>query len=212
MDVRVSVEDTLLSIHLSVNGNPTFWTIEINHPLVPVLSQITQGSFKGLELHPLYIVDEPEHLGDEIPIIDNEAPNLLDRVKEGLLYHSPEPCEDGVNGSYFLKDKEGTTIAIFKPKDEEGKRSPKKKKEEDVESLDRGIVDGEGAQREVAAFLLDRNHFASVPQTIMATLENFTVDGVDKGDKTGSLQEFVVNDGSPRTLDLQFSLYTKCTR
>jgi len=102
----------------------------------------------------------------------------------------PEPIEEGVNGAYFMKNEEGQTIAIFKPKDEEGSRSPKKSKDDNDEILDRGIHDGEGIQREVAAYFLDKDHFAGVPETLMAELE------IDGATRIGSLQRFVENDGA----------------
>jgi len=206
MSVRVSVETSTVSIQVMVNGFP--FTIEIEHPLVGVLLHIAKGSFQGVELHPLYIVENDTDLGalrdfllQEKEELAPPPPKLLVDVQEGLGFHEPEFCEEGVNGSYFMKNKNGQTVAIFKPADEEGRLSPKRKKsseddDEETPIVDRGIADGEGAQREVAAYLLDRKHFSSVPETITATFESFKVAGVEMGPKTGSLQEFVENDGS----------------
>lgn len=213
--IRVSVEEQTLTIHVGVE-NPI--TIEIEHPLVGVLSQVTNGSLKNFDLHPLYIVEDRSRDPSKNSIATNntanpsstaafqlreeehtlppvQLPQLLKSIIEGLDHHSPVPCEIGVNGTYFLKDKNGDTAAIFKPSDEEGSRSPKKAYE-DIPFVDRGIADGEGVQREVAAFLLDHDHFSGVPETLVATFDHFTVDGTDCGTKTGSLQAFVENDGS----------------
>jgi len=137
----------------------------------------------------LYIIENRKASNnDSVEFQHNEESELLAQVKEGLEYHEPEACEDGVNGTYFMKDAEANTIAVFKPNDEEGNSSPKKMK--DNETIDRGILDGEGAQREFAAYLLDKDHFAGVPETELVELE---LNGVNK---MGSLQRFVDNDGA----------------
>jgi len=126
---------------------------------------------------------------------------LLDLVLEGLGYHEPELCEEGVNGTYFLRNKAGHRIAVFKPIDEEGENddNPKRASYEE-QFVNKGILPGEGAQREVAAYLLDRDHFHAVPQTTMAVLSHpcFRSSTSTGGivTKIGSLQEFVDNDGS----------------
>jgi len=54
---------------------------------------------------------------------------LIKTVEEGFeAEQEPELCEDGVNGTYFLKNKHGKRIAVFKPQDEEGNsfHNPKK--------------------------------------------------------------------------------------
>jgi len=56
---------------------------------------------------------------------------LVKTVEEGFeAGQEPELCEDGVNGTYFLKNKHGKRIAVFKPQDEEGNsfHNPKKKR------------------------------------------------------------------------------------
>jgi len=130
--------------------------------------------------------------------------SLLHLVKEGLLYHPPELCDEGLNGTYFLRNKEGQKIAVFKPKDEEGDNVDNPKREAHEFVVNKGILPGEGAQREVAAYLLDRGHFHSVPQTIMAELSHpsFRSSASNGGivTKIGSLQEFIENDGSAEDL------------
>jgi len=195
MNVQISVENSTVSIEVYVRVFGPF-TIAIAHPLVSVLNHIAKGSIQGDELNPLYIVEDGTEVNEILHETKKEElqAKLLVDVVEGLEVHPPEVCMEGINGSYLMKDKEGKTIAIFKPRDEEGRNSPKRS--EDDEILDRGIVDGEGAQREIAAYLLDRNHFSGVPETILATFQSFMVEGVEKGPKTGSLQAFVDNDGS----------------
>lgn len=139
-----------------------------------------------------------------IEVIPNSAASCLDlisRVREGLLYHSPELCEEGVNGTYFLKDKNGKKIAVFKPQDEEGNSDNNPKRSPDDNLSNKGILPGEAAVREVAAYLLDREHFYGVPRTLMVkithTFDNAPGNYSEKlTTKIGSLQEFIDNDGS----------------
>jgi hypothetical protein len=197
---RISLDETTLSIHLAYNG--ALFTVKIGHPLLAVLDHLKQGSWKTVSnIDPLYIVegrvtngrkDDVLEASDATPLPE---PELLARVKEGLDYFNPELCEEGVNGTYFMKDKNGQKIAVFKPMDEEGRASPKKDSA-DVEIVNRGILDGEGVQRELAAYLLDKDHFSGVPQTFLVDVPNFQIDGVSMGTKTGSLQEFVENVGA----------------
>jgi len=134
-------------------------------------------------------------------IISSPRESLLELVLEGLVYHEPELYEEGVNGTYFLRNKAGQRIAVFKPIDEEGDNDDNPKRSFNGEQfVNKGILPGEGAQREVAAYLLDRDHFHAVPQTTMAVLSHpsFRSSTMDGGivTKIGSLQEFIDNDGS----------------
>jgi DNA-directed RNA polymerase subunit N (RpoN/RPB10) len=128
--------------------------------------------------------------------------NLIKTVREGLEIHEPELCEEGINGTYFMKNKQGKRIAVFKPADEEGNtdNNPKRSDENQGEFVNNGILAGEGAQREVAAYLLDHEHFSGVPRTTMVTLSHpsFRSSTESNGEvtKTGSLQEYIDNDGA----------------
>jgi len=141
-----------------------------------------------------------------IQLVDEPCfrPKLADLISEaivGLENHPPELCEEGVNGTYFMKDKTGKVVAVFKPSDEEGnsvnnpKRTPRRNSSpklveadpseqlqfEDLE-LDepdcvpekKGIRPGEAAQREVAAYMLDCFHgnFYGVPRTAMVNVKD----------------------------------------
>jgi hypothetical protein len=134
---------------------------------------------------------------------------LIAKAREGLKVHAPELCVEGVNGTYFLKDKEGRKIAVFKPQDEEGasehnpklkSRSASPKKGSWVgtggvtsSKVRKDFKVGEASYREVAAYLLDRkHHFYGVPNTCMVRIAYPTW----KSEKIGSLQEFVMNDGA----------------
>lgn len=188
--------------------------LEVDHPVVGFLGQLSQGTSKAFGLcDPLQIVnldqnevgnngqEERRQQQEEGEEQVKKISEFLSRVEEGLLYHAPERVEEGVNGTYFMRDKEGTVIAIFKPKDEEGSsdNNPKKSDDEEDEFVARGISVGDRAIREVAAYQLDKGHFSGVPETVMATLSHPTfvpAAGADTCKKTGSLQAFVENDGA----------------
>ncbi|PUZ75177.1 hypothetical protein GQ55_1G129500 [Panicum hallii var. hallii] len=112
---------------------------------------------------------------------------------------------EGSGGVYLMKDQSGeSNIAVFKPIDEEpmAENSPRGLPfSVDGEGLKRDTRVGEGALREVAAYLLDhpidgcRSHdgtgFSGVPPT--ALVRSFHM---GKELKIGSLQMFVENQGS----------------
>jgi len=200
--MSLQLNETTLSIHLAFNGVPL--TVRIGHPLLAILGQLKWGSFKTVSfIEPLYIVNDESYEDEIYPRSSVQAtdakplsePSLLTKVKEGLKSFSAELCEEGINGTYFMKDKDGELIAVFKPYDEEGKCSPKKT-QDDEGYVNRGIAEGEGVQREVAAYLLDKDHFSGVPETFMVEIPNFKISGEDVGTKFGSLQEFVQNEGA----------------
>eukprot|EP01119_Soliformovum_irregulare_P014141 TRINITY_DN3844_c0_g1_i1.p1 TRINITY_DN3844_c0_g1~~TRINITY_DN3844_c0_g1_i1.p1 ORF type:complete len:387 (-),score=43.51 TRINITY_DN3844_c0_g1_i1:61-1221(-) len=130
-------------------------------------------------------------------ILAGESGTILDQlvasVEKGLESHAPEICEEGVNGTYFVKDEEGQTIAIFKPEDEEGDSAsnPKFSAGEGSSDLSKGLKQGEGVLREVAAYMLDHSHFSGVPPTCLVQWNQFR----DHETVQGSLQQFVSNDG-----------------
>jgi len=130
--------------------------------------------------------------------LSSDELTLIRNIEEGFeAGFEPELCEEGINGTYFLKDKNGNKIGVFKPKDEEGNspQNPKKNNNEEEKELDstKGIKEGEATLREVAAYLLDSSKFHGVPLTFMAevshpSFSNQTV-------KIGSIQSFVKHDG-----------------
>jgi len=149
---------------------------------------------------------------EDFQSLDPSFATLIEQARQGLKKHAPELCDEGVNGTYFLKNTQGKKIAVFKPQDEEGasEHNPKRKRSADKGSWSRGsrtssfdIVTsskvrkdfkvGEASYREVAAYLLDRkHHFYGVPNTCLVKI---TYPGW-KSEKIGSLQEFVMNDGA----------------
>jgi len=132
---------------------------------------------------------------------NKEFSQLVSSVQEGFeAGNEPDLCEEGVNGTYFLNDKNGNKIAVFKPQDEEGNSNsnPKNNSSQDDESKGLliqgkgGIKEGEASQREVAAYLLDKQNFFGVPVTQMISISH---PYFNSNNKIGSLQAFVISDG-----------------
>jgi hypothetical protein len=116
----------------------------------------------------------------------------------------PELAPSGSGGSYFLYDPHRAVVAVFKPMDEEPnmRNNPRglapsphaptlSAAAADAKELciRRGILPGEGAYREIAAYLLDHGHRAGVPATAPVLLTY-----PDGSAKHGSLQQFVRSD------------------
>ena len=116
---------------------------------------------------------------------------------------APELAPSGTGGSYFLYDTNRTVVAVFKPVDEEpnmrnnprgnalspqpvsfspGSTPPKEL------YVRRGILPGQGAYREIAAYLL-AGSWAGVPATAPVRLRY-----PDGSAKHGSLQQFIKSD------------------
>jgi hypothetical protein len=127
-------------------------------------------------------------------------------AREGLASGQlPQLAPSGSGGSYFLRSAAGQKVALFKPADEEpfGANNPRHMGcSPDGHGLRKGIRPGEGAIREVAAYVLDHGHFAGVPPTAMVTCQPNMLPGSlgssVHGAKVGSLQQFV-----PATTDCE---------
>jgi len=119
-----------------------------------------------------------------------EDNKFLHDVAQGLKSYSPELIEEGEGGSYFLRNVQGHLLAVFKPSDEDpySPRNPKLKGRPPLEQR-RGILPGEAAIREVAAYLLDHQHFAGVPQTLRVKLND-----PYRGQVEGSIQRYQSHD------------------
>ncbi|KAK6250738.1 hypothetical protein SCA6_004743 [Theobroma cacao] len=152
----------------------------------------------------------------ELPLVIKE---LIDLTFNGLERgNKPIRSSEGSGGAYFMQDSSGQKyISVFKPIDEEpmAVNNPQGLPLSlDGEGLKKGTRVGEGALREVAAYLLDHRMagphsfdgggkgFAGVPPTVMVKClhkgfnypEGYGYD--PKNIKIGSLQMFVNNVGS----------------
>lgn len=147
--------------------------------------------------------------------LSSDISNMLDSASEGLQKgKKPIISSEGTGGTYFMQHPSGNKyVAVFKPIDEEpmAVNNPQGLPvTSNGEGLKRGTKVGEGALREVAAYILDHPRkpgdmetgFAGVPPTIMAKClnEEFNhpkgYDGGPKNIKVGSLQMFMKNCGS----------------
>lgn len=186
----------------------------------------------------LSVVAEESQLGDRViqesdigftspwiePVIVNPkielSPGIEDLVRSAFAGlekgNLPVMSSEGSGGAYFLQDESGQKyVAVFKPIDEEpmAENNPRGFPVSlDGEGLKRGTRVGEGALREVAAYILDHPiggrrlflsdevGFSGVPPTVMVRCLKGCFgypDGYEeKGFKIGSLQMFVKNRGS----------------
>ncbi|KAI7732965.1 hypothetical protein M8C21_004251 [Ambrosia artemisiifolia] len=140
--------------------------------------------------------------------------DLINSTYDGLLKgNNPIRSSEGTGGAYFMMDASGGKyLSVFKPMDEEPKavNNPRGLPlSEDGEGLKKGTTVGEGALREVAAYLLDHPKggrrsisgedmgFSGVPPTFLARCLHKGFNHPDSvKEKIGSLQMFVENDGS----------------
>ncbi|KAJ1408200.1 Ubiquitin-like domain superfamily [Sesbania bispinosa] len=165
---------------------------------------------------PLESKDQRVHVGE------NRTKQIqLAKVPSGIGLkkgNRPIRSSEGTGGTYFMQDTTGQEhVSVFKPMDEEpmAVNNPRGlPSSSDGEGLKRGTRVGEGALREVAAYVLDhpRNGprlvsgeeigFSGVPPTVMVQClhqEFHHPNGYafsSKHVKIGSLQKFMNNDGN----------------
>lgn len=128
-----------------------------------------------------------EFAPDPIPLDMKKA---LISVSMGILDGAkPQLVSEGMGGVYFCRDQRGTIHAVFKPHDEEpcGPNNPKNLEGTlGSPSIKPGILSGEQADREVAAYVLDHGRFAGVPTTLLVSMDTEA-----NKSKLGSFQVFV---------------------
>ncbi|PNY00097.1 putative phosphatidylinositol 4-kinase type 2-beta [Trifolium pratense] len=145
--------------------------------------------------------------------------DMINSTYEGLKKgNRPIRSSEGTGGTYFMQDSTGQEhVSVFKPLDEEpmAVNNPRGlPSSTNGEGLKRGTRVGEGALREVAAYVLDHPRsgprlvtgeeigFSGVPPTVMVQClhqEFHHPNGYacsSKHVKIGSLQKFVNNDGN----------------
>lgn len=147
--------------------------------------------------------------GVVLPLPEFMEPCFLRLVKEcndGFRNgYVPQLSNSGSGGTYLLKNGFNLTVAVYKPEDEEpfAPNNPRNHRGTMHQvGLRKGILSGEAAKREVAAYLVDHQGFAGVPLTTRVEAchrsfcyknEGHSVQG-NTGLKIGSLQEFVTFD------------------
>ncbi|KAG4999071.1 hypothetical protein JHK87_020143 [Glycine soja] len=213
-------------IHLIIKKSVKVRTTPIHKDLN--LSVVAPGeSVKHKRDKHVQIAKVPPDVGFWLePIIVNPKiiffPFLWDMVKstfEGLKKgNHPVRSSEGTGGTYFMQDSTGQEhVSVFKPMDEEpmAVNNPKGlPNSSNGEGLKRGTKVGEGALREVAAYLLDHPKsgprlasgeavgFSGVPPTVMVQCLHQEFNhpngfaSSSKHVKIGSLQKFISNDGN----------------
>ncbi|KAI3820156.1 hypothetical protein L1987_14014 [Smallanthus sonchifolius] len=123
----------------------------------------------------------------------------------------PVPVNGGLGGAYYFRNLEGESVAIVKPTDEEpfAPNNPKGfiGKVLGQPGLKQSVKVGEAGFREVAAYLLDHDHFARVPLTSLVKITHsiFNLNDCVSGNtiqnneevtvsKIASLQQFIPHD------------------
>ncbi|KAL3533420.1 hypothetical protein ACH5RR_006941 [Cinchona calisaya] len=141
-------------------------------------------------------------------IAGNGAPRVRALVVEVVIAMAsgvnPEPVSTGLGGAYFMRSKNGNTIAIAKPIDEEplAFNNPKgfAGRMLGQPGLKHSIRIGETGFRELAAYVLDHGGFAGVPPTALVRMPQtkFNVNSSESISappyKIASLQRFVDHD------------------
>ncbi|KAJ6847995.1 phosphatidylinositol 4-kinase gamma 5-like [Iris pallida] len=135
--------------------------------------------------------------------------DVMKAIKSGV---DPIPVHSGLGGAYYFRNRIGESVAIVKPTDEEpfAPNNPKGfvGKALGQPGLKRSVRVGETGFREVAAYLLDYDHFANVPPTVLVKITHsiFHVnEGVNCGkshdrqqkaaiSKIASFQQFIPHD------------------
>jgi len=132
----------------------------------------------------------------------------IHQARQGLAAGlAPRLATEGTGGTYFLRSaRQQRNVVVFKPADEEPFAPENPRGFAGTlgsEGLKPGILSGEGHIREVAAFLLDHDHFAGVPATVLAELTHPALNHRKRAElasennsafKVGSLQDFVEFD------------------
>ncbi|KAM7483103.1 hypothetical protein LguiB_007686 [Lonicera macranthoides] len=131
---------------------------------------------------------------------------IVKAIRNGI---EPIPINSGLGGAYYFRNIKGESVAIVKPTDEEplAPNNPKGLlgKALGQPGLKNSVRVGETGFREVAAYLLDHEHFANVPPTALIKISHsiFNVNGSVNGNKLqnkkkvskiASLQKFIPHD------------------
>lgn len=97
--------------------------------------------------------------------------SVVKAIKSGM---DPIPIHNGLGGAYYFRNSKGESVAIVKPTDEEpfAPNNPKGfiGKALGQPGLKKSVRVGETGFREVAAYLLDYDHFANVPPTVLVKI------------------------------------------
>lgn len=186
------------------NDSPLLLTRNFIHRSLstPCLSPTGRDIQQSDQSGPIEILGCSNHFSRVKQLVEE----IVKAVRSGVV---PIPINSGLGGAYYFKNCQGENIAIVKPTDEEpyAPNNPKGfvGKALGQPGFKRSVRVGETGFREVAAFLLDHDHFARVPSTALVKVTHsiFNVnDGVngykhqqrDQVSKIASLQQFIPHD------------------
>lgn len=194
---------------------------ELTYPMTSIEDLLDKKNQREITQH-LYTHDHGDATKDTLRVINAELEGIcpdplkkmIFKIKHGFeIGLNPSALEEGVSGNYFLKDDSRSPVAIFKPFDEEAFAPNNPKGYVGVLGSDKGfrpgILSGENATREVAAYLLDNNSVHNVPPTTFVQVAHPYFSGNKKNSmlgikensylpkdiKLGSLQMLRKNDG-----------------
>ncbi|KAK7275048.1 hypothetical protein RIF29_16155 [Crotalaria pallida] len=198
--------DIVLKNDLSAvrNDSPLLLTRNLMHrsSSTPCLSPTGRDLQQKDSSGPIEILGQSSHLDRMKGLVKD----IKKAIKMGI---DPLPVHSGLGGAYYFRNRVGDSVAIVKPTDEEpfAPNNPKGfvGKALGQPGLKRSVRVGETGFREVAAYLLDYDHFANVPPTALVKITHsiFNVnDGVNGNNfrrkrlvsKIASLQQFIPHD------------------
>ncbi|KAI3818348.1 hypothetical protein L1987_12153 [Smallanthus sonchifolius] len=201
-DSSLTFGDTVLKNDLSAirNDSPLLLTRNILHrsSLTPCLSPSSREIQKKDRSGPVEILGHSSCFVRTKQIVDK----VVNGMRAGI---EPSRVQGGLGGAYYFKNSRGESVAIVKPTDEEpfAPNNPKGfvGKALGQPELKRSVRVGETGFREVAAYLLDYDHFANVPPTALVKITHsiFNVNNMIQRtkkhfSKIASFQQFMEHD------------------
>jgi hypothetical protein len=202
----LSFGDMVLKNDLSAvrNDSPLLLSRNVIHrsSSTPCLSPSGKDIQQKDKSGPIEILGQSKRLD----IVKDMVKDIVKAIKIGI---DPVPVNGGLGGAYYFRDSNGDSVAIVKPTDEEpfAPNNPKGfvGKALGQPGLKRSVRVGETGFREVAAYLLDYNHFANVPPTALVKVTHsiFNVNDEVNGNcfrrkrlvsKIASCQQFIHHD------------------
>jgi hypothetical protein len=116
-----------------------------------------------------FLLTDSIQIYGNVPCPGQFKEEIIVQAMQGLsLGLKPKLSEEGTGGTYFLRNRKKQNIAVFKAEDEEpfAPNNPRNYiGPMHSAGFRKGILSGEGAIREVAAYLLDSKSFFGVPAT-----------------------------------------------